>query len=62
MVKRFEKRTLESHGFAGRDESVFSLSVNAAGSESKDERGSGEEEWLTGAGWTAGERDWERDW
>jgi hypothetical protein len=46
MSKRFEKRTLKSHGLADRGESGFPSSVNAAGSESKEGGGGGEEERL----------------
>jgi hypothetical protein len=35
ISKRFEKRTLKSHGLAGCGKSVFSISVNAGGAESK---------------------------
>jgi hypothetical protein len=35
ISKRFEKRALKSQGLAGCGKSVFSISVNAAGVESK---------------------------
>jgi hypothetical protein len=50
ISKRFEKRTLKSHGLAGCGKSVFSISVNAAGVESKGGNEGRGGEWLDGGG------------